>query len=122
MTGMVVVLWKDLLTHPLPELRHICDGVQRAAGCKEVGIVCKLRPADDAPPVRPSLEVWVLQQGKSACSVCPLARVHARSKFSEVITVSCTVLYPVQSEMALQDAVDRSAPGIERTAWSSALS
>lgn len=64
MTGMVVVLWKDLLTHPLPELRHICDGIQHAAGCKEVGIVCKLRPADDAPPVRPSLEVWVLQQGK----------------------------------------------------------
>ena len=61
----------NLVSHPLPKLWHICDGVQHATRRQEVGIVCKLRPADDAAPVRTSLEVWVLQRGVSCRCMGP---------------------------------------------------
>ena len=49
-----------LFSHPLPKLWHVCDGVEDAARGQQVGVVCQLRPADDAPPVCASLEMRVL--------------------------------------------------------------
>lgn len=51
---------QHLFAHPGSQLWDICNGVQHATWRQQVCVVGQLRPADDAPPVRRRLEVWVL--------------------------------------------------------------